>query len=141
MVKVLWQPRRGINFSLLFWIHLSLEEVLFVVHELGNRDIIRTIKEFRHWNLIVGARWSIQELSNSDIVGALVEEFSDWNVILFEKLVDGAIVKEEVRQSSLHELGDSDIVVLEEFGSWGVQELDHSHFKILSHCNIVFRSL
>ena len=58
---------------------------MVVIQEFGDGDIIRTIKEFRDRNFIVGAAcWSIQELSNSGIVGALVKEFSDRNVIFFE---------------------------------------------------------
>ena len=85
--------------------------------ELGHSHVVRALV--------------VQELCHCHVVRALLKELGDSNVVLFEHLRDGAVVKKEVGEGCLEELGDSDVVGLEELGGGRAQELDYGVLEVL----------
>ena len=101
----------------------SLEEVCERrVEELGHSDVIGAL---------------VEELGDCRVVGALIKELGNGNVVFFEHLGDGAIIEEEVGKGSLHKLGHSDVVSLQELGRGSAEELDDGHLEVLGGRHIV----
>ena len=98
------------------------------------------VHKFGHRDVILGSWGLVQEFSDRNVVFA-VEELSHTDVVLFQQLGHCAIVQQEVGESSLHELGDGDVVGLKELGGGSAKELDDGELEVLSDGDVVLSLL
>ena len=82
-------------------------------------------------SLKVIADGGVEEFRDGDIVGLLLEELRDSDVILLKDALDGLIVEKKVVEGSFEELGHRDVVLLQELGGGGAQEFGHCRVQIL----------